>query len=318
MVVRILRDIATSSRGTFIYLPSENKYYLLPFSFSLKDGIGAILKLFALRNSDKFSAECGIAIGKSLVEKIASYFSKFSNFRVLKDIPLTRFSTNLPDIDLIAVSYEPSLGFHFFIAEVKNSLPAIWAKDYLKSVGKKGFVDKAITQINKINEFMKTENGLLMLKDICQELFRHLDLKGLFPTGFCIILNNMIITSQSIGMFYPKLKLTIINEDILREILQKSDGDVNFIQFYLHHLHEALDGCYKILTNEVAINNINITYDSPSLLHILAIPQNNYLSTNRLEELEKESLRTGYRFIDNDFEEYLKSKSDLSQSSEQE
>jgi hypothetical protein len=81
---RILRDISSSSRCTFNYLPSSNEYYLFPFSFSLKDGIAAILKQYAQRNSAAFSANCAGVIGNSLVNKVDSYFDEFKNFHVFR------------------------------------------------------------------------------------------------------------------------------------------------------------------------------------------------------------------------------------------
>ncbi|AIL46948.1 hypothetical protein [Elizabethkingia anophelis] len=298
-VRKILTDIASSSRGTFIRSKELKKYYLLSFSFSLKDSIGNVLKQYARRNSDAFSAECGIIIGNSLVNKVASYFTDFRNFQVLKDVNLQKFGKHLPDIDVAIISYEPSLGFHFFISEIKNSLPASWAKEHLKSIGKKGYIDKAITQIEKLKEFFNQSEGINLLKDLCQEAFSNLDFKLLFPNGFMVVVDFLVVTEQSNGMFFPELNLNIISDDLLRAIVIKSDGDVNFIKYYLQNMNNILDETYDKKLIEVLIGKTVISYEAPKMNNFFLIPQHEYLSVGMLERLEQESIATGYTFIDN-------------------
>ncbi|ENU29281.1 hypothetical protein F991_02843 [Acinetobacter sp. CIP-A165] len=295
---RILRDISSSSRCTFIYLSSDNKYFLFPFSFSLKDGVSALLKQYAQKNSNLFSANCASVIGNSLVKNVASYFDEYKNFHVFKDISLQLYGSDLPDIDCLIVSYEPSLGFHFFVCEVKNNLPASWAKEYLKATGKKGFIEKALTQSKKISDFLKTDEGADLLLAKAMQAFPDLDIKKLFPTGFCGVIDYLIVTSQSMGMFFPDSTTTIIDNDMLRHIVLKSDGDVNFIQFHLHHLNEALDDCYSVERKTLNALGIEITYDICKLTGLFDIYQNKYLSDGTFDYLEKESIDTGYRFID--------------------
>lgn len=294
----ILRDISSSSRCTFIYLSSSNKYFLFPFSFSLKDGISALLKQYAQKNSNLFSANYASVIGDSLVKKVASYFDEYKNFHVFKEISLQSYSSDLPDIDCLIVSYEPSLGFHFFVCEVKNNLPASWAKEYLKATGKKGFIEKALSQSMKISDFLKTNEGADLLLAKAMKAFPHLDIKKLFPTGFCGVIDCLIVTSQSMGMFFPDSTTTIIDNDMLRHIVLKSDGDVNFIQFHLHHLNEALDGCYTVERKTLNASGVEITYDTCKLTGLFDIHQNKYLSDGTFDYLEKEFINTGYRFID--------------------
>nr|WP_314492120.1 hypothetical protein [uncultured Chryseobacterium sp.] len=315
-VQKILRDISSSSQGTFIRNTETNKYYLLPWSFSLKDSLGAVLKQFAKKDSNAFSAECGIIIGDSLVNKIASYFEGFRNFRILKDINLQTFGKHLPDIDIAAISYEPSLGFHFFISEIKNSLPASWAKEHLKSTGKKGFVDKAISQIEKLKEFLDQPEGINLLKELSLGAFPHLDRKRLFPNGFMVLVDYLVVTVQSNGMFFPNLNLNIISDDLLRAIVLKSDGDVNFIKYYLSNMNKFLDEAHEKSVVEVAIGETVICYDAPVMKEYFLIPQHEYLSVGMLEQIEQESIATGYTFIDSDLENYLKNKDDNNQQSQ--
>lgn len=296
--IEILRDISSSSRCTFNYFPSSKKYFLFPFSFSLKDGISAILKQYAQRNSNAFSASCAAVIGNSLVNKVAHYFDEYKNFHVFKEISLQPYSSDLPDIDCLIISYEPSLGFHFFVCEVKNNLPASWAKEYLKATGKKGFIKKALSQSKKVSDFLGTDEGADLLRTKAMQAFPELNMKKLFPTGFCGVVDCLIVTSQSMGMFFPENTTTIIDDDMLRHIVLRCDGDVNFIKFHLHNLNEALDSCYSVERVTVHASGVEITYDICKLKGLFDIPQNNYLSDETFEYLEKESIATGYRFID--------------------
>lgn len=294
----ILQDLATASRGTFNYFERDKKFFLFPFCFSLIDGISAVLKQYARRDSDAFSANCAGIIGNTLVEKVSSYFASYKNFRILRDVKLAKFDAKLPDIDVLAVSYEPSLGFHFFVCEIKNSLVSTWAKDHLKVTGKKGFITKALSQIKLISDFLKTEPGQRLLYDIAKDLFSHLPLKKLFPTGFMAVVDNLIVTSQHIGMFFPDAETTIINDDFFREIMKKSDGDVNFILHHLRHFNENIDACYERFKETVQIGEYEITYDACKMTGILQIEEHEYLSIGELEKLEEMSLTEGYRFID--------------------
>lgn len=43
---------------------------------------------------------------------------------------------------------------------------------------------------------------------------------------------------------FPELNLNIISDDLLRAIVIKSDGDVNFIKYYLQNMNNILDETY--------------------------------------------------------------------------
>ena len=142
-IVYILMDISRSSRGTFIYIEQDNIFIMYLTSFSLLDGITNMLKYYANANSNGFLTNFAEPIGQALVDSLEQSFTQFKNFRCIKEKKLNKYSQLLPDIDLLALSYEPSLGFHAYVCEVKNGLIPIWAKDYLKALGKKGYLEKA-------------------------------------------------------------------------------------------------------------------------------------------------------------------------------
>ncbi|UQY33952.1 hypothetical protein K8U54_19915 [Pseudomonas fulva] len=296
--VTILKDISSSSRGTFNYLPSQQKYLLLPFSFSLKDGISSMLKQYASRDSDRFSGQFAIIIGDALVEEISKLFSQFRNFKTEKEILLQNYDPSLPDIDVLALSYEPSLGFHAFVCEVKNNLPATWAKEYLKTKGKKGAITKALEQAQKLKNFLKTSQGIDLLQGLIQKKFSHLDFQKLFPTGYCITIDFLIVTSQSMGVFFPDRATAILNNTMLKHIVSRSDGDTKFILWHLWNMQRYITATYEEGHGSLHLEAVTIKFSTPRIKSYINIEQNSYLSDGQLESLEEESLRTGYRFID--------------------
>jgi len=294
---KITRAISNSSGFSFVFLQHKKKFILFPFAFSLRDGISDILKHFAKTDEKGFSSRCAPILGRSLVDQVTDCFAKFKNFRIIKEISLQKFDSQLPDIDILAISYEPSLGFHFYVCEVKNTLHADWAKEYLKSIGKKGFITKAISQVEKVNEFLLTEEGQNLLFETVKNSFGHLDFKKLFPNGFCGLVEFLVISSQSIGMFYPNLNLTIINSQMLQKIIEASDGDVNYIQFHLRHLNQQIDDSYSKTQSKLTVGETIISIDTVSIKHFFKFIEHKYLSAGELESLEKTALETGYSYI---------------------
>lgn len=294
----ILRDIASSSRGTFNYLQAECKYLLLPFSFSLKDGISSMLKQYAGRDSDRFSGQFAGLIGAALVDEISDLFAQFRNFRTEKEILLQSYDPSLPDIDVLALSYEPSLGFHAFVCEVKNNLPATWAKEYLKTKGKKGAITKALEQAEKLKSFLAAAEGVELLQRLIAKNFPDLDIDKLFPTGYCITIDFLVVTSQSMGAFFPERSTAILNNTMLNHVVSRSDGDTNFILWYLWNMQRYIRSTYKEKTESIRVGEYTIEFTVPQVNGYIDIEYNSYLSSGELEKNEAESLATGYRFID--------------------
>ena len=291
---KIISDISLSSRSTLIFLKKESKYYLSSFSFTLIDIISNFLRLHAQSEPDNFSSNIAHIIGKGLVLKLKQSFEQHENYRVLCDVKLNKFDLKLPDIDILAISYEPSLGFHLFIGEVKNNLPAVWAKDYLKASSKNGYITKAISQVDIIDEFFCTEQGERYLVDLIRINFKELNLKSLFPHGFCVIKDKLIITSQSIGMFFPEVNIPIIDGGTLCHIIDASDGDTNYIQFHIDKHDEIIDECTEECREEMYIGDYNLQYDAVKINKFFELTEHSYISNGTFEKLEQESLASGY------------------------
>ena len=293
----VVIDIAAASHGTFNFIKGENTLLLFPFCFSLTDGVNAALKQLAQKSPKAFSDNYANVIGDTLVTEVASYFSSYKNFRVVKEIDLAKYNPLLPDIDLLAISYEPSLGFHFFACEMKNNLPASSAKEYLKSIEGSKYILKALSQISLIQTFLNTEPGQRLLWEKASAEFKHLDWKKLFPQGMLLKVDHLVVTSQSFGMFLPGEKVSIIAKNMFRHIIANSDGDVNYIQYALRELNSSIDACYRIGKNHVSLPDLSVKYDVCNLTSVIRMPKNEFLSIGRLEALEQESLDSGYTFV---------------------
>ncbi|OXI32691.1 hypothetical protein CFB89_16505 [Burkholderia sp. AU16741] len=129
-------------------------------------------------------------------------------------------------------------------------------------------------------------------------MFAHLDLKSLFPTGFVILVDYIVVTSQNIGVSYPDEKTTIVDADLLQHIIENSDGDVNYMQATLRKWHETVDQSYRLSRMSTMASGKNIKFDVAQFKKLIKLRPNSYLSSGWLERIETESLETGYRFID--------------------
>ena len=297
-IVYILMDISKSSRGTFIYIEQDNIFIMYLTSFSLLDGITNMLKYYANTNSNGFLTNFAEPIGQALVDSLEQSFIQFKNFRCIKEKKLNKYSQLLPDIDLLALSYEPSLGFHAYVCEVKNGLIPIWAKDYLKALGKKGYLEKALSQITCIEEFFNTNVGQEMLYESIMEKFSFLDFEKLFPRGFCVLVEFLIVTSENIGVLCEDCNKSIVSASIIKEIIEKSDGDVTYIQECLSKLNETMDSCLEVKCKETILNGIKVKYEVCSSNALLKLDDNYFLSCGMDKEIEENALETGYSFID--------------------
>ena len=294
---KILIDISKSSRETFVYISRDDVFLLFPASFSLLDVAGERLKLLASSDASLFSSRFAMPIGDALCKDVFEQLNQFENFVVFRDYSLQGCDPSLPDIDVLSISYEPSFGFHVLACEVKNSLPATWGKESLKAISKKGPITKGQRQIYTITEFLASEAGSELLFSLIKEAYPGLDYKSLFPSGFCCAITGVLTTSQSLGLFVEDKKTSIVNFDLFRHIVGKSDGDVVFITSHLRSIEDNLQNTFSVSQVEFSCNDTIIKYDAAKMEHLLEIEQNSYLSTGVDKKIEKEAIEEGYSFI---------------------
>lgn len=72
----------------------------------------------------------------------------------------------LPDIDLLVISVEPTLGYVIFVCELKCPVPPRWAKDQLKVLNKDS-VSQAFRQVEVLRRFGQ-RTGFAFFPACCQ------------------------------------------------------------------------------------------------------------------------------------------------------
>ena len=181
---------------------------------------------------------------------------------------------------------------------MKNNLPANWAKDYLKGAGSKGYLEKALQQIEKVKLFLSSEDGAQFLRMTAVDLFSHLAIDRLFPTGFVLLVEYIIVTSQNIGVSFPDEKTVIVDADLLQHIIEQSDGDINYMQSTLRQWHATVDESYKLSKMNTEAMGRTIEFDVAEFRNLIRLTPNAYISDGTFRSIEAHSLESGYRYID--------------------
>lgn len=135
----IIRDISygpdTAKRRiqpmyySFIRLPRKNALIIRPHHFATWEGYINILRLIALKNPQLFLSNISNPLGDQFTEAIAQEFRN-QGFLAKTNVSLRHIDPTLPDIDLLVISEEPTLGYVVLACELKSPVPAQWAKDY--------------------------------------------------------------------------------------------------------------------------------------------------------------------------------------------
>lgn len=298
----ILRDISFSrSSGVrdatmfpLIYLEEIGETLLIPTRLSLFDGFVKFLRQKATRSPNIFLSTISDKLGKWLVQRTAADWRQHG-FKVRENVLLTEFKPELPDIDLMVFSKEPTLGVHLFVCEVKNPIPATWAKEQLRALGKSGNISKAFRQLDAILAFLVTEAGTEFLFDSIRAVFP--DIHEEFPKGFVVPMQGLVITSQSMGMFFGDEKVRVVNREYLRAILENSDGDVVYVKGALDEIGDYVDKCIDIIKKQIEVGEFHVDYSFPTMKALLRFQKIEYKSKGIDKLLREQGIRDDYSFI---------------------
>jgi hypothetical protein len=192
-----------------------------------------LLRVQASRDPNWFLSKVSNTLGDQFVDRLASMFEE-AGFLVQRNFQLASIDPKAPDIDLLVVSREETLGYFVYAIEAKATLPAYWAKDYLRSLNKGG-LSKAFDQVASVLETLGSEAGINLLAE------RVLSLDPTPLSDGHIVLKSLIVTSQNSGMFFEKESsgCTIIDYRTLGQMIKASDGDVVYINGMLKSIREA-------------------------------------------------------------------------------
>jgi hypothetical protein len=193
---------------------------------------------------------------------------------------------HLPNIDLLVISDEPTLGYVVFVCEVKSPVPPGWAKDYLRALNKDN-VSKAFHQVKMVTDFLGTSSGVEFLRrQLPAEGPSHFD-------GFVVAIFALIVTSSNAGMFFADRNQAIIDFRTLERLLRRSDGDVQYIMNILRHFAAKVDETLKITTVKHPVGKLIVRYEAVTSGPLLDFPQNKWRSTDAPSTMLKEMLEVG-------------------------
>ena len=170
---KVVKDIAygVEARGakldpvyfSLYHLPENDQIIMMPHHFAFWEGLVGFLRLLALRSPELFLRNYSLQIGEALVHRLAKSFED-AGFRVRTNISLAGYNTGLPDIDLLVISEERTLGYAMLLCEVKSPLPPMWGKDQLR-VLETDSIAKAFSQLTRINSFIESDDGVRFLME---------------------------------------------------------------------------------------------------------------------------------------------------------
>lgn len=266
VVVRnILRDIvfnadAQNSRTDASYFSllregaSPGRIVLMPHHFATSERLVNLLRVVAQRRPETFLNHVSEELGKRFTQRVKVMFEA-QGFACRSDVSLRDFDPKLPDIDLLVISEEPTLGYVLLVCELKSPIPPRWAKDQLKVLNKDS-ISKAFQQAKAISTFLGTDQGIYFLRSLLpDEGLPHFD-------GFVVAVESLIITSDNAGMFFGKQKTRIINFRTLDRLLKRSDGDMACIQHILRTYNQVADEEVRTVTSEFQVDNRVVSYEA--------------------------------------------------------
>lgn len=281
----ILKDIvydrdATAARvdSTYFSLMREGdgdgRIVMRPHHFAIAEGLVNMLRVIAQRRPSTFLEQVSNEIGSAFVRRVKAGWEA-QGFICYSEVSLREFDATLPDVDLLVISVEPTLGYVIFVCELKSPVPPRWAKDQLKVLSRDS-VSKAFRQVEALQRFIKTEDGIRFLSQMLpKEGHPHFE-------GFVVALDHLIITSDNAGMFFGAESTKIINFRTLERLLRQSDGDMALIQHVLATYAEHADAAMVTTMVECPLGPLTVAYEGVTAGPLLEFPQGYWRSDPEL------------------------------------
>jgi hypothetical protein len=259
--------------------------WMRPHRFAMSDGLVDHLRIVAHRRPQLFLGNVSDALGRGFARTVEETFGA-EGFTCHANVSLREFGSNLPDIDLIAIAAEPTLGYVLFICELKGMIPAGWAKDRLRVLNEGG-VAKAFAQIEAVNSFLRTDDGLGLIRKL-------LPAEGMPPfDGFVVVLRYLIITSSNAGMFFGNESIKVINFPMLKRLLKRADGDTQYILEVLKNYNEQIDGVLKRDMVEFQLGHRTVAYEVVTTGSLLDFPARKWRDSEERQQMIDDFIASG-------------------------
>jgi len=292
---RILRDLIYDAKAAadrlspgYFSLMREGgsgRIWMRPVHFCLYEGVVGLLRVVAQRRSRTFLSNVSGPLGAGLVDRVAAAFEA-QGFACLRDVQLAQYDPALPDIDLLVISNEPTLGFVLLVCELKSPLPSLWAKDHLRALNPDS-VSKAFVQCQRIGEFLTSENGLGVLRQLLpNEGLRDFD-------HFVVVMEPLVITSHNGGMFFDAMRTPVFAYNTMERMLRASDGDMAYIQHMLRTFTAFIDEHVVVARRDTALQHTQVSYDVVDVQVLIQFPPNQWRSDGTRDAMIDDFLQGG-------------------------
>jgi hypothetical protein len=270
---------------------SDGEIGMAPTDFLLHEGLVSTLRVVAQRRAGHFLTHVSGPLSDALTRRVCTAFNA-AGLVATRNVSLAHIDQSLPDIDVMAVSEERTLGYVVYVIETKNPLPPQWAKDQLRAVHEDN-IPKGVAQLDRLLTFFGTPAGASFLR---QRLPRH----GIphFGHEFVIAVKALIVTSDSVGMLMDDSPYPIIDYRTLERILARADGDVVYINWALGELDAMADRGTKITTATVVVGDWTVTYEGVAIEGILEFEKHTYKAEGVDRQLAEDFIAAGHHPYD--------------------
>jgi hypothetical protein len=261
-----------------------------PCHFSKADGLVQLLRVVAQRRPHVFLSQVSNALAAAFVQRVKAAFEA-QGFLCQSEISLRAIDPALPDIDLLVIVEEPTLGFVMLICEVKSPLPPQWAKDQLRALAKDN-VSKAFRQTEAISTFLRKPEGIEFIRSVVPKGgLEHFD-------SFVTVLQQLIITSDNAGMFFGHEETPIINFRTLERLLQRADGDILHMRYCISHYNEWADECVTTAMATVEVDGLTVLHEGFTPTRLMDFPQTTWNSSSDRQRMIDDFVANGHHPFD--------------------
>jgi hypothetical protein len=267
-----------------------HRIIMRPYNFSQAEGLVQLLRVVAQRRPANFLSNVSNALSTQFVRRIKAAFEA-QGFTCQSEMSLRAIDPKLPDIDLLVIAEEPTLGFVLLVCEVKSPLPPRWAKDQLRALATDN-VSKAFRQAEAIRVFLHKPEGIDFIRSILPEGgLKHFD-------GFVTVIEQLIITSDNAGMFFGHEDTQIINFRTLERLLDCSDGDILHIRTCIRTYNEGADKYLKTAMATVEFGHMTVSYEGFTPTVLMDFPKNEWRSNPDRQRMIDDFVAGGHHPFD--------------------
>lgn len=273
--------LGTRSDATYFELYREGSgdrnVIICPHGFSLGEGLVQLLRVVAHRRPRTFLGKISNPLGRAFVARSARAFEA-QGFQCHTEISMRSIDPTLPDIDLLVISDEPTLGFVLLVCELKSPVPPMWAKDQLRALASDN-ISKAFRQAEALGKFLGTPEGVRFLQKLTpSDRLPHLD-------GHVVLVSQLVISSDNAGMFFEKENVPIFSFRTVERLLQRSDGDIAFVLNGIRNYRTEADACYTTPFTEMTLDGLEIAYEGVKVDTLYEFGQNRWRSDGTRERV---------------------------------